>query len=276
MLATLEDGGRGLVGGVVAAVATRCPRHVDRAELMRAGELGLVEAARRWDAGTGVPFERFAAIRIRGAVLDALRAADWAPRSVRANERRIETVEQSLSSWLGRRPTELELATALGVTPEWLREQRARIARSVMLAFDRLTFDDSDDSGPAIPMVVDPEALEPVEILEHRELLAYLRDAVTLLEDRHRRVIEGTYFDGLAAAPLAEELGVTESRISQLRTEALVHLRRGIAAQYGLEPQERAKARPVRIDAGFPSAIARARSWERRLDATESGWAAPA
>src|SRR5690554_6693206 len=107
-----------LVRHVVFQVAVIFPRHVDREELATAGALGLVEAARRYDADRGVPFDRFAAQRIRGAILDAVRAADWAPRSVRNLARRLESIEQRLASSLGRMPSSTETAEALGVSHE--------------------------------------------------------------------------------------------------------------------------------------------------------------
>src|SRR3954449_2229105 len=110
-----------LVKHIVFQVAVHFPRHVDRDELARAGALGLVEAARRYDESRGVPFDRFAAQRIRGAILDAVRAADWAPRSVRNVARRLESIEQRLASNLGRMPSAEETAEAMGVTPEELR-----------------------------------------------------------------------------------------------------------------------------------------------------------
>src|SRR5215216_2125126 len=104
-----------LVRHIVFQVAVHFPRHVDRGELARAGALGLVEAAQRYDGSRGVPFERFAAQRIRGAILDTLRSSDWAPRSVRTVARRIESTGQDLTSGLGRQPTREELAEAMGV-----------------------------------------------------------------------------------------------------------------------------------------------------------------
>ena len=105
-----------LVRHVVFQVAVHFPRHVDREELATAGALGLVEAARRYDEARGVPFDRFAAQRIRGAILDAVRAADWAPRSVRTLARKLEPIEQRLATDLGRVPTAEETAEALGVS----------------------------------------------------------------------------------------------------------------------------------------------------------------
>ena len=116
-----------LVRHVVFQAATHFPRHVDREDLARAGALGLVEAAHRYDGSRGVPFERYAAQRIRGAMLDAVRAADWAPRSLRTSSRRMEAARQSLSTDLGRQPTDEELAGAMGVAVEDLTELQTKV-----------------------------------------------------------------------------------------------------------------------------------------------------
>src|SRR6478609_9258909 len=105
-----------LVNHIVFQVAIHFPRHVDRDELARAGALGLVEAAKRYDDAKGVPFQRFAAQRIRGAIIDAVRAADWAPRSVRSLSRKLEATEQRMASQLGRLPALGEVADELGLS----------------------------------------------------------------------------------------------------------------------------------------------------------------
>ena len=128
-----------LVKHVVFQVAVNFPRHVDRDELARAGALGLVEAARRYDEERGVPFERFAARRIRGAILDAVRAADWAPRSVRNLARQLENVEQNLATELGRVPNTAEVGEALDMSQSELSRLQARMFRSIVLALDQET-----------------------------------------------------------------------------------------------------------------------------------------
>ena len=122
-----------LVEQIVVQVAVNFPRHVDRGELVRAGVLGLVEAANRFDPSKGVPFDKFAARRIRGAILDAVRSADWAPRSVRALARQADSAEQRLASRLGRMPSMEELAREVGATPADLAALRDRVFRSVVL-----------------------------------------------------------------------------------------------------------------------------------------------
>jgi RNA polymerase sigma factor for flagellar operon FliA len=251
-----------IVNRVVAQVCGSFPHHVDRGELRRAGALGLVEAARRWDPARGVPFEGYAVVRIRGAILDAARADDLVPRRLRALSRRIDAAEQMLLSELGRRPSQGELAQQAGITEEELRRTRTMLARLSPLALDRSTGDQQED-GRLADLLIDLRENEPDELLEHRELLGYLHDAVDLLSDRHRTVILGTFFDGRSSVQLAQELGVTESRVSQLRTEAISQLRWGISSQY--DQRRDSTSRSIRREA-YAEAIARARRWDQRFD----------
>lgn len=254
-----------LVRHIVFQVAVRFPRHVDREELVRAGALGLVEAAQRWDETRGVPFERFAAQRIRGAILDAVRSADWAPRSVRNLARTVEETSQQLACDLGRAPTLDEVADALATTPLELARLQDRIHRSVLLTLDvGVDAEDGDTLGNTLPDVVNPE---PVTVLEERELRGYLRDAVALLDERHRLVVIGYFLEGRTSADLARFLGVTESRVSQLRTEALGMLRDAIDAQYGrLRPSPDVPLRVARRRAAFAQALGASSDWRERLD----------
>ncbi|MCB1027601.1 MAG: FliA/WhiG family RNA polymerase sigma factor [Microthrixaceae bacterium] len=256
-----------LVNHVVFQVAVHFPRHVDRQELARAGALGLVEAAQRYDGSRGVPFERFAAQRIRGAILDSVRSADWAPRSVRNLARRLDQVEQRLASELGRVPERDEVAKALGMTRDEIHRLQDRMFRSVVLAFDNLVADSSEEEMTLIDVLEDPKAVEPSRELEGREMVSFLRDAVKLLPERQRIVIVGYFLEDRTSQELAELLGVTESRISQMRTEALESMRRGIEAQYETEEEApNPRGRLAKRRAGYANAIGEARDWKRRLD----------
>ncbi|MCB1270591.1 MAG: sigma-70 family RNA polymerase sigma factor, partial [Microthrixaceae bacterium] len=174
---------------------------------------------------------RFAAQRIRGAIIDAVRAADWAPRSVRTLARRLDSVEQRLASSLGRIPSIGETAQELGVGVEEVRSLRERVFRSVVLAFEHVVTEDVDEELTLIDMLAD-DGREPDAELEDRELKSYLREAVAHLPERHRLIVVGYFIQERTSEELARFLGVTESRISQMRTEALAMLRRGIEAQY--------------------------------------------
>ena len=269
-LTVLVEDHLGLVQQVVSQVAGHFPRHVDRRDLARAGALGLVEAAQRFDASRGVPFERFAARRIRGAILDAVRAVDWAPRSVRAAGRNLEAVEQQLASTQGSSPSDADVAAALGVSAAELRAVRNRVHRAVVLALDGFSGGGGDDDDLSLgDVLADRTAAEPAEELESRELLGYLHDAVALLPDRYREVVVGYFLEGRTSADLAASFGVTESRISQVRSEALALLRSGIEAQYerpaaAAAPGHRGP-RGARRQADFATALGCARGWKERL-----------
>src|SRR4029079_5587042 len=148
-----------LVRHVVFQVAVHFPRHVDREELATAGALGLVEAARRYDESRGVPFDRFAARRIRGAILDSVRAADWAPRSVRTLGRKLEQVEQDLANNGGERPSNNEVADALGLSRDELHRLRDRVFRSVVLALEHIVTSPDDDGLTLVDVLDAPTAL---------------------------------------------------------------------------------------------------------------------
>lgn len=256
-----------LVKHIVFQVAVHFPRHVDRDELARAGAVGLVEAARRYDEARGVPFERFAAQRIRGAILDAVRAADWAPRSVRTLARRLEGTEQRLANDLGRLPSQREVAAALDLDPAELARLQGRIFRSVVLALEHEVHQEGEEGLTLVDVLTDRATLEPSEELERRELMAYLRDAVALLPERHRLVVVGYFLEGRTSQALAEFLGVTESRISQLRSEALGMLRDAIEAQYDSGPAPEPTTRIERRQVSFAGAVGAASDWRDRLNA---------
>jgi RNA polymerase sigma factor FliA len=265
--AALIEANLPLVRHVVLQVAGHFPRHVDRQELARAGSLGLVEAAQRYDESRGVPFDRFAARRIRGAILDAVRAVDWAPRSVRALGRALEAVEADLANSTGAAPSADAVAAALGVgTPE-LAAIRDRVYRSVVLALEHrvATGDDAGEDLALGDVLADRTVVEPAETLEARELLGYLRDAVGLLPERHRIVIVGYFLEERTSLELAEELEVTESRISQIRSEGLGMLRDGIDAQYTPTVGDAPSNRGAKRKAEYAGAIGGASAWRDRL-----------
>lgn len=271
--AQLVEANLPIVRHVVLQVAGHFPRHVDRQELARAGALGLVEAALRFDPSRGVPFDRFAARRIRGAILDSVRAVDWAPRSVRALGRHLETIEQELASANGTSPSPAAIAAAMGMTSAELAAAKDRVFRSVVLALEHSVTSGSaeEDDLSLGDVLADRTATEPSEALEAAELLGYLRDAVSLLPERHRMVVVGYFLEGRTSAELAELLDVTESRISQLRSEALTMLRAGLEAQYENQVEEVVSgraSRAARRRADYATAIGEASPWRERLVAT--------
>jgi RNA polymerase sigma factor for flagellar operon FliA len=263
-----------LVNHVMFQVSVRFPRHVDREELIRAGVLGLVQAAHRFDATKGVNFNHYAAQRIRGAILDAVRSIDWAPRSVRRSGRIIEAASDKLANDLGRMPTAVELAAELGMAPTALAGLQHQLARSVVLGLEMVVSEvDGDDDEVLLKGTLPDPGHGPDEELVNRELHAYLRDAVDVLPERHRIVIQGYFFEGRTSEELAAEIGVTVSRVSQLRTEAFGMIREGLAAQYrdpaadAPEPEVAESKRAAGRRGAYAAAIASKSTWRSRLDA---------
>lgn len=218
-----------LVHYAVAEMAGRVPRHVGRDELVSAGMVGLAQAARAYDADRGIPFSRFASTRIRGALLDELRSRDWASRSVRAKARVVSATTERLSAELGRTPTTAEVADAMGIDASAVQAIAGDVHRAAVLNIDALPFD-----GRAEEVVLVAEGT-PDEAVLADEQRSTLMAAVAALPERLRRVVVGCFFEELPMQVLAEELGVTDSRISQMRTEALALLKDGINSQ--LDPE---------------------------------------
>lgn len=259
-----------LVNHIVFQVAVHFPRHVDRDDLARAGALGLVEAAQRFDEAKGVPFQRFAAQRIRGSIIDAVRAADWAPRSVRSLARRLDATEQRLASKLGRLPNMSEMALELDMSTDELQNLRDRLFRSVVLAFDHMVSEGSDEELTLVEVIEDRSSVEPSAELEERELHTFLRDAVALLPERQRLVVVGYFLQEKSSQELARFLGVTESRVSQMRTEALETLKRGIEAQYStVENTEEPVGRQMKRRARYAEAIGTHSGFAERCSESE-------
>jgi RNA polymerase sigma factor FliA len=210
-----------LVGHLVRDMLSRIPNHIHRDDLTSAGLHALVTAARSWDPTRGIPFHRFASTRIRGAILDELRSLDWATRSVRTKARATDTTRQSLTTTLGRTPTAEELAQALGTTTTDLHQTDTDVQRATVLSLQGFTTTSADD------MVTEP-ASGPEEMLLRREQIGYLHHAIASLPDRLQLVITEYFLNERPMADIAADLGVTESRISQLRAEALSLLKDGL------------------------------------------------
>jgi RNA polymerase sigma factor for flagellar operon FliA len=201
-----------LVHHVVSAMRSGLPAHVSADDLVSAAMVGLLQAVRGFDEARGVPFPAYAKQRIRGAVLDELRSVDWATRSLRSKDRSLRDVEQATGAGLE------QAAAAVGLSVDEARQVRADVHRASVVSIDALA---PDAAGDALPS----EGVTPEATLVQREHIGYLRDAVDLLPDRLRHVVVGIFFEERTLASLAEDLGVTESRICHMRAEATALLR---------------------------------------------------
>jgi len=216
-----------LVGHIVRETMARVPSHVDRDDLSSAGLTALVQAAHSYDPERGVPFNRYATTRIRGAILDELRSIDWASRSVRRRARELDATRGHLATVLGRPASTAEVAQASGLSTDEVTANDDDVARAQVLSLH--ASEDESLSERLASSSPTPEAL-----LEHKERLTYLTEAIAELPERLRHVVEQYFLAERPMAEIAETLGVTESRVSQLRAEAMVLLRD--ALNHALEP----------------------------------------
>ncbi len=217
-----------LVGHIVRETMARVPSHVDRDDLTSAGLAALVQAAQAFDAERGVPFARYAATRVRGAIVDELRSIDWASRSVRRRARELDSTRTALATTLGRPATDAEVASACGLSLEEVSANDEDVARAQVLSLHA-----SEDVGLG-ETLVSPTA-SPEALAERAERLTYLHEAIAELPERLRHVVEQYFLAERPMAEIAAALGVTESRVSQIRAEALVLLRD--ALNHALDPE---------------------------------------
>jgi RNA polymerase sigma factor FliA len=250
-----------LVHHVVTDMVGRVPRHIPRDELTSAALFGLLQAARAYDPGRGVSFDRYARRRMQGALLDDLRSRDWASRAVRAQARKLRSVTDDLTVTLGRMPTPIEAGAAAGLSANAVNRLHDDVHRATVLNYDSV-FRDSEDSD-----ALSAAGADPGEMILRRERRAYLRDAVAALPERLRVVVVGCFFEERPMHDLARELGVTESRVSQMKAEALDLLREGLDAT--LETETPAglpvSGRVARRKAAYVAAVATGSSYRDRL-----------
>jgi RNA polymerase sigma factor FliA len=221
-----------LVKYVAGRMGAGLPAHVDEADLISYGLGGLIAAIERFDLSRDIRFETYAITRIKGAILDELRALDWVPRSVRARARQIERANVKLEGKLQRVPTEEELAAELEMTVEEFRAALLQIANSSISALDEL-WSPSDSSGDAMSLLDtlgDATAPDPEKVVEQSELRDRIAEALDRLPEREKLVIALYYYENLTLREIGEVLRVTESRVSQLHTKAVLGLRSHLSA----------------------------------------------
>ena len=215
-----------LVKFVAGRLGSGLPAHVDEGDLVSYGLLGLIGAIERYDPAREIKFETYAIARIKGAIIDELRALDWVPRSVRARARDIERAIAELERKLRRAPTDEEIAAKLGVTEEELGDSLTEISRSSIAALDELwTVSDGGDSVALIDTIEDTSGPDPEFSLEQTELNEALAEAIARLPEREKLVVTLYYYEELTLREIGEVLGVTESRVSQLHTKAVLRLK---------------------------------------------------
>jgi RNA polymerase sigma factor for flagellar operon FliA len=224
-----------LVRNVAGRMAINFPRSVELCDLINTGVIGLIEAFRNFDPERGVKFETYAVPRIRGAILDELRSLDWVPRSTRAKAREIERALLAFENEYGRPPTDEELAAELGMTVNDLHLSLEDVSKTTLLSLDEMIFREEDNRQvPRIETVEDEKANIILKNLERNELQAFLVVAIDRLTEQEKLVIALYYYEELTLKEIGEVMKISESRVSQIHTKAVLKLRGMVRERFGL------------------------------------------
>jgi RNA polymerase sigma factor for flagellar operon FliA len=219
-----------LVKYVAGRLGSGLPAHVDEGDLVSYGLLGLIGAIERYDPSRDIKFETYAIARIKGAIIDELRALDWVPRSVRSRAREIERAIGELEAKTGVAPTDEQIAAKIGISVDELEESLADISRSSIAALDELWSVSGDgDQISLMDTIEDESGPKPEAALDQTEMREALADAIARLPEREKLVITLYYYEELTLREIGEVLGVTESRVSQLHTKAILRLKARLA-----------------------------------------------
>jgi RNA polymerase sigma factor FliA len=220
-----------LVKYVAGRMASGLPAHVEEADLISYGLVGLISAIERFDLDREIKFETYAITRIKGSIIDELRSLDWVPRSVRARAREIERANQKLEHQLQRAPSDEEMAAELSMTVEEFQEALLQISNSTVAALDELwsVSDSSGDQVSLLDTLTDESAPDPAAVMDQTDLKDRVADAIARLPEREKLVVALYYYENLTLREIGEVLGVTESRVSQLHTKAVLRLRSRLA-----------------------------------------------
>ena len=216
-----------LVKYVAGRLAMGLPAHIDVDDLIGYGILGLMDAIDKYDPRRGVKFETYAIARIRGSMIDGLRALDWIPTSVRQKAKEMERLYQELERRLGRPATDQEMAEAMGITPEEFQKRLSHLNGFSLVYLEDVWFGttESEEGFRAIDVIPDPEGRDPADMVEIEEIKGELAEAIERLPEKERLVISLYYYEGLTVKEIARVMGVTSSRVSQLHTKAVLRLR---------------------------------------------------
>ena len=225
-----------LVKILAQRLAHRLPSQVEVSELISVGLLGLIDAASRYKPSLGVPFDAFARRRVQGAMLDSLRDLDWAPRSLRRLRRDVDGAMNAVRRRTGREPEEAEIAAEMGLSlPEY--EKAIESLRVLEIGVIRPLDATDEDGSSRLELCIDPSEGASTQ-LERKELRAHLARAIEQLPERERQILSLYYQEELTLAEIGAVIGVTESRVSQLRSLAVSRLRNLLKQSLGVEQPE--------------------------------------
>jgi RNA polymerase sigma factor FliA len=222
-----------LVKYVAGRVGVGLPPNIEQADLVSYGIFGLIDAIQKFDLERAIKFETYAISRIKGAIIDELRSIDWIPRSVRYKAREVEKAYAALEARLHRTPTEAEVAGELGIALEDLHTIFSQVSFVNVVALDELLSagQERGDKLSLVDTLEDTKAEDPVTAFETEETKYLLAKAINTLPEREKIVVTLYYYEGLTLAEIGQVLGVTESRICQMHTKAVLQLRGKLADQ---------------------------------------------
>src|SRR5579875_3157014 len=222
-----------LVKYVAGRVGVGLPPNIEQADLVSYGIFGLIDAIEKFDISRAIKFETYAISRIKGAIIDELRAIDWIPRSIRYKAREVEKAYAALEARLHRTPTEAEVAAELGIALEDLHAIFSQVSFVNVIALDELlnVGGERGDKLSLVDTLEDTKAEDPVAAFETEETKYLLARAINTLPEREKIVVTLYYYEGLTLAEIGQVLGVTESRICQMHTKAVLQLRGKLADQ---------------------------------------------
>ncbi|MFI5042294.1 MAG: RNA polymerase sigma factor WhiG [Acidimicrobiales bacterium] len=220
-----------LVKYVAGRVAVGLPQNIEQADLVSYGVFGLIDAIEKFDPERKIKFETYAIARIKGAIIDELRSIDWVPRSVRAKAREVERAYAKLENQLLRTPTDAEVAAEIGISEEDLQARFHQISFVGVVALDEMLSSGGGDRGESTTLgdTIPDKGEGPVAVFEGEELKQLLAAAINRLGDREKMVLMLYYYEGFTLAQIGDVLGVTESRVCQIHTKAVIQLRSKMA-----------------------------------------------
>src|ERR1700712_237963 len=222
-----------LVKYVAGRVGVGLPPNIEQADLVSYGIFGLIDAIEKFDITRAIKFETYAISRIKGAIIDELRSIDWIPRSIRSKAREVERAYAALEARLHRTPTEPEVAAELGIQLDELHAIFGQVSFVNVVALDELlnVNGEKGDKVSLVDTLEDTKAEDPVRVFESQETKHLLARAINMLPEREKIVVTLYYYEGLTLAEIGQVLGVTESRICQMHTKAVMQLRGKLADQ---------------------------------------------
>ena len=214
-----------LVSAVMARLAMTLPDHVDRDDLYSTGLIGLLQALRNYNPACGTSFETYARVRVRGSMLDELRRMDWVPRTIHEKARRLKGVMAELEQKMGRAPTEAQMAKAMKITLKEYTELLDEVRPAAFVCLDAVASSEESDSGPLYEVIADNTVENPVEAVSNNELKSVVLARLKDLPEMQRKVLSLYYLEDMHLREIAEVFGLTESRICQIHSQAILGVR---------------------------------------------------